>query len=324
MRHLNIIPSLACRGATALALIATMAIGAHSQGAGAPGNWMKKAPLPSTWTEIVAVAVNDKAYAFSGGFPAKADVEVYDPATDTWQMRNPMPLGMDHIGTAVLDGKVYVVGGFTNNRHRQVSDGVFEYDPAGDKWRKLASLSAPRGSVAAAAVDGKIHAFGGRKNETDVVAIHEVYDPKTNIWSPAAPLPRGRDHMAAVAVDGKIHVVGGRFGANEDSTGLHDIYDPATQIWTSGPLMPTPRGGGSGAFYHGMVVYLGGEDDKRAYNENEGFDVKTNRWVTLAPMPTPHHGIGVTAIGNMLYVAGGGQSRGNRQVTNDLLAFTIP
>ena len=109
-----------------------------------------------------------------------------------------------------------------------------------------------------------------------------------------------------------------------DSTGLHDIYDPATQIWTSGPLMPTPRGGGSGAFYHGMVVYLGGEDDKRAYNENEGFDVKTNRWVTLAPMPTPHHGIGVTAIGNMLYVAGGGRSRGNRQVTNDLLAFTIP
>jgi N-acetylneuraminic acid mutarotase len=320
--HVTQIGSTVWRSAAALALTGAIATTAHAQGA--PGYWMTKAPLPSTWTEMVAVAVGGKLYAFSGGFPDKADVEFYDPATDSWQMRKPMPLGMDHIGTAVLDGKIYVVSGFTLNRHRQPNDSVFEYDPATDVWRKLASLSSPRGSGAAAAVDGKVHIFGGRKNETDVVAIHEVYDPKTNSWSPAPPLPRGRDHMAAVTVDGKIHVVGGRFGANEDSTGLHDIYDPKTQAWTSGPLMPTPRGGGSGTLYRGMVVYLGGEDDKRAYNEAEGFDVKANKWVKLAPMPKPVHGIGVAAIGDMLYVAGGGQARGNRQMTNALMAFTMP
>jgi N-acetylneuraminic acid mutarotase len=235
-----------------------------------------------------------------------------------------MPRGMDHVGAAVLDGKIYIVGGFTNNRHRDVSANVLEYDPAHDAWRTLAPLSSPRGSVAAAAIDGRIHAFGGRKNETDVVAIHEVYDPKANTWSPAPPLPKGRDHMAAVPVDGKIHVVGGRFGANEDSTGLHDIFDPATGTWTSGPLMPTPRGGGSGTLYRGMIVYLGGEDDSRAYNENEGFDVKAGRWVTLAPMPTGRHGVGVAAIGDNLYVAGGGRSRGNREVTNELSVFALP
>lgn len=314
-----------CRIVAALALTGALATLAHSQNDGAPpGHWTTKAPLLSTWTEMVSVAFGGKLYAFSGGFPKRADVEVYDPATNAWQMRKPMPVGMDHIGTAVLGNRIYVVGGFTLNRHRQVSDNVFEYDPANDSWRKLASLSAPRGSVAAAAVDGRIHAFGGRKNETDVVATHEVYDPKTNTWSPAPPLPRGRDHMAAVTVDGKIHVVGGRFGANEDSTGLHDIYDPATQTFTSGSLMPTPRGGGSGTFFHGMVVYLGGEDDKRAYNENEGFDVKAGKWVKLAPMLTPRHGIGVSAIGDTLYVSGGGQSRGNRQMTDSLIAFTMP
>jgi N-acetylneuraminic acid mutarotase len=322
MTHL----ALSFRRATAVALALTglIAASAYPQGSSAPGSWTLKAPLPSTWTEIVAVAFNDKLYAFSGGFPAKADVEVYDPATDKWQLLEPMPLGMDHIGTAVLDGKIYVVGGFTSNRHQQVNASVFEYNPAGDEWRQLASLSAPRGSVAAAAANGKIHAFGGRKNENDVVATHEVYDPKTNTWTPGPPLPRGRDHMAAVTVEGKIHVVGGRFGANEDSTGLHDIYDPATETWASGPLMPTPRGGGSGTFYRGMVVYLGGEDDKRAYNENEGFDVKANRWISLAPMPKPVHGIGVAAIGNTLYVAGGGQARGNREMTSNLMAFSLP
>jgi len=322
MMHLAVL--LTGRIPVALALMAAIAASAHSQGAGPLGGWTTKAPLPSTWTEIVAVAANEKLYAFSGGFPAKSDVEVYNPRSDKWQLLNPMPLGMDHIGTAVLDGKIYIVGGFTSNRHQQVNDSVFEYNPASDQWRKLASMSGPRGSVAAAAADGKIHAFGGRKNETDVVAIHEVYDPQTNTWTLAPPLPRGRDHMAAVTVGGKIHVVGGRFGANEDSTGLHDIYDPVTQIWTSGPLMPTPRGGGSGTLFQGMVVYLGGEDDKRAYDENEGFDVKANRWVSLARMPKPVHGIGVAAIGDVLYVAGGGQARGNREMTNNLLAFSMP
>jgi N-acetylneuraminic acid mutarotase len=205
-----------------------------------------------------------------------------------------------------------------------VSDNVFEYDPAADKWRTLAALPSPRGSVSAAVLDGKIHAFGGRKNEKDVVPSHEVYDPATNIWSAAPPLPRGRDHMAAVTVDGKIHVVGGRFGENEDMTGLHDIFDPATSSWTSAPPMPTPRGGGSGTLFQGMVVYVGGEDDKRTYRENEGFDVKANCWVTLAPMPGGRHGLGVAAIGPTLYVAGGGKGRGNREVTAELLAFTMP
>jgi hypothetical protein len=125
-------------------------------------------------------------------------------------------------------------------------------------------------------------------------------------------------------VDGKIHVVGGRFGANEDATGLHDIFDPKTGTWTSGPPMPLPRGGGSGTFYRGMVVYLGGEDDTRAFNDAQGFDVKANKWVALPSMLHPVHGIGVSAIGNTLYVAGGGRSRGNREGTDALMALTMP
>jgi hypothetical protein len=312
----------ACGSIAALAL--TAAIAAHAQPVETSGSWAYKSPLPGSWTEIVAVAAAGKLYAFSANFPQRSDVEEYDPATDQWRYRAPMPLGLDHVGATVLGGKIYIVGGFTNNRHQGVNNSVFEYDPAADRWRSLAPLSGPRGSVAAAAFGGKIHAFGGRRNETDVVPTHEVYDPSTDSWRPAAPLPRGRDHMAAVTVGDKVHIVGGRFGANEDSTGLHDIYDPATDRYESGPLMPTARGGGSGTLFQGMVVYLGGEDDVRTYNENEGFDVKANRWVKLKPMPAGRHGLGVAAIGTNLYVAGGGKGRGNREMTNELLVFTMP
>jgi hypothetical protein len=73
-----------------------------------------------------------------------------------------------------------------------------------------------------------------------------------------------------------------------------------------------------------MVVYLGGEDDTRAFNDSQGFDVKANKWVSLSPMLHPAHGVGVSAIGDTLYVAGGGRSRGNREETDGLMAFTMP
>jgi N-acetylneuraminic acid mutarotase len=306
----------------------TVVATARSQSLGPPGNWTAKAPLPVARNEVAAVALNDKIYVLGGSYPRQkydvADNDEYDPATNRWRARAPMPHGLNHVGAAALNGKIYVIGGFTGSNHNGVDNGAFEYDSVADTWRALPPLASPRGSIAVAALAGKIHALGGRRNENDVVTAHEIYDPATGKWSQATPLPAGRDHMAAVVVEGKIHLVGGRFGANEDMTGLHDIYDSATNAWTSAPAVPTPRGGGAGTLFRGMIVFLGGEDDKRTYDENEGFDLRSNRWVRLAPMPTGRHGFGAAALGNYLYIASGAKGRGADDPTNELLAFSLP
>jgi len=56
--------------------------------------------------------------------------QAYNPATDTWQTLAPIPQGLSHAGATSLNGKVYVVGGFTANVHAGAVDSVFEYDPA--------------------------------------------------------------------------------------------------------------------------------------------------------------------------------------------------
>jgi hypothetical protein len=43
------------------------------------------------------------------------------------------------------------------------------------------------------------------------------------------------------------------------------------------------------------------------YAEIEAFDPETNRWLTLPPLPTPRHGLGVVTVGDTLYVIGGGK-----------------
>src|SRR5256885_15759452 len=36
----------------------------------------------------------------------------YDPATGTWRGRAPVPRSLDHIGSAGVNGKIYLIGGF--------------------------------------------------------------------------------------------------------------------------------------------------------------------------------------------------------------------
>ena len=232
------------------------------------------------------------------------------------------------MAAAVLDGKIYAIGGFVGQDHKGSIDRVFEYDPASDAWRALAPLSTPRGSVSAAVLDGKIYVIGGRVTTADgdwhsngVVATHEVYDPATGKWTEAAPLPKARDHMVVAAVDRKIHAIGGRFAGNDDMIDWHDVYDPATKSWTLAPPLPTARGGVSGTVYKGMILVVGGEDEKRTYLENEAYDMKADRWLKLAPMPAGRHGHGVAAVGEFAYVVGGALKRGAGDTTDQLIAF---
>src|SRR5438105_712869 len=205
-----------------------------------PGGWVAKAPLPAPRFEVGVATLRGKLYVIGGNQAAASEgravpvVEEYDPATDTWRARAPMPRGLDHIGVAVLGDKIVSVGGFTSSVHSGAQDKVFEYDPAKDSWRELAPLSKARGSVAVAPLDGKIHAIGGRGvDNTFTVATHEVYDPASNTWKEAAPLPKARDHLALVAVDGRIHAIGGRITNPASRVGDHDIYDPRSDTWTS-------------------------------------------------------------------------------------------
>ncbi len=93
----------------------------------------------------------------------------YDPATDRWRTRAPLPHGLDHIGAAVLNGKIYTVGGFVGSTHKDGQPHVLEYDPAADSWRALSPLKVGLGSVGVTALDGKIHAVGGRTPAGDTV-----------------------------------------------------------------------------------------------------------------------------------------------------------
>jgi len=92
-----------------------------------------------------------------------SSVEAYDPKTNTWTPRAPMPVGVEGAGAALgADGKIYVVGGTRSYSSPLPLKLVQVYDPVQDKWSKGPALKTRRQGLAVVATpDGRIYAIGG-------------------------------------------------------------------------------------------------------------------------------------------------------------------
>lgn len=297
--------------------------------------WVKLAPFPEAAEEVYGIDAGGKLYVFQGLGPRwtpRGLVYEYDPATDQWTKKKPMPLPSHHTAVAELNGKIYLVGGFVPPKSGPPAwepiNNLWEYDPANDTWKALAPMPTKRGSPVAAAIGGKIYVIGGAglhpgSKETSVhprrphrsLGTNEAYDPATNTWEQRSDMPTARNHAAIGVVSNKIYVIGGRIGAAfmttpASATDIVEEYDPAADQW--GPLkrsMPTPRSAMGWGTYKGKIYVAGGEmrDEKifGAYIVVEALDPVANRWTILPPMTIPRHGHATAVLGNRLHIVSG-------------------
>lgn len=160
------------------------------------------------------------------GYGTVTTHEVYDPATQRWSTAAPVPgPARDHVGVAVLEGKVHLFGGrsadFVDNLDRHDV-----YDPATDTWSSAAPLPRPRSAGAYAALDGLIVYAGGEckpggepnPSEADDDATADdsgayddvtAYDSESDRWASLAPLPGARHAFGAATVGDTAYFVGG-------------------------------------------------------------------------------------------------------------------
>jgi N-acetylneuraminic acid mutarotase len=125
--------------------------------------WVSRAPLPVATNHVAGVVLNGLIYAIGGqqnqdsAAIQRADVQVYDPATDKWTARAPLPLARSHItsSTLVRNGRIIVLGGLGPGN--TVISRVDSYDPATNAWSPLTNLPGGRLSgVSDVLADGRI------------------------------------------------------------------------------------------------------------------------------------------------------------------------
>ena len=277
-------------------------------------HWRVLAPLADGPRQEVGVAALAGEIYVIGGFDesnaAVADVEAYNPTTNTWRRVAPLPMALHHPNVAAARGRIYVVGALTTGF--AATGVVYEYDPGANAWAARASMPSgtERGAAATASIGDRIYVAGGARG----VAVNDfsVYDSTTNTWESLPALPTAREHFFAVTSGTRIITIGGRTGSLLAQV---EIFDTATNQWTTGAPLPTPRGGHMGSIISGHVHVLGGEGNAApgsngVFAVHEVYDIATNTWSTAEPMRTPRHGTQAVTVDNVLYAIGGGTQQG--------------
>lgn len=285
--------------------------GSSPPAASRPFEWRRLASAPSARTEPVAAVDGDGLIVVVGGFGSGsgtvAAVEIYDPSRDRWVSGPSLPIAVHHPMAASAGGTVYVMGGYTSSG----SPGNQAFALRGDSWDPLPPMPEPRAAGGAAVAGGKIHVAGG-VGPSGLATSTLILDPATGTWSTAPGLGTPREHLGVASFEGLLYVVGGR--TDQGNLPLAEVFDPAAGSWRPLPDMPTPRGGlAAAATGDGFIVAPGGEEltpGGSTFSEVEAFDVERERWLTLPPMPTPRHGLGVVAIGTTVYTLAGGPQPG--------------
>jgi len=275
--------------------------------------WKALAPLPGgPRQEIAVVELGGRVYVL-GGLDQQgrgvSRVEVYDPLTDSWSSRAPLPQPLHHLNAAAVGSLLYVVGGLGDDF--VAAGDTYVYEPGTDTWTEKQGMPAgtERGASGVAVIGSRIYVAGGlRSRSVDEVS---AYDTATDTWESLAPIPEPLDHLVGASVSGLFYALGGRRDA---PTNRVDAFDPSTRQWSSRAHMPTPRAGCAAGVLGGRIYVLGGEGNPSTstgvFLENEVYDPATNEWATASPMRTPRHGIGAAAVGDALIIPGGATVQG--------------
>jgi glucose/arabinose dehydrogenase/PKD repeat protein len=132
-------------------------------------SWTTGPSMASRRDNPTSAVADGKFYVFGGRIrdpggvtvdPTLDTVEQFDPATNSWIPRAPMPTGRRATVTGTLNGKIQVFGG-ENTPAGGPFDANEEYDPSNNTWRVLSPMPIGRHGPVAGTIDGTVYVVGG-------------------------------------------------------------------------------------------------------------------------------------------------------------------
>jgi N-acetylneuraminic acid mutarotase len=133
-----------------------------------------------------------------------------------WEKAAPATVARNSAACAVLDNKIFVIGGRTygeNAANKQFSE---VYDAKSDRWERIKPLPIALAGLSAVTLNGKIvvsggEAFGSDGNWKTGKAYKNIwsYDPITDQWREELTMPQARHGHGAVSLNDKVYIIGG-------------------------------------------------------------------------------------------------------------------
>ncbi|XP_039947409.1 LOW QUALITY PROTEIN: kelch-like protein 28 [Hirundo rustica] len=262
-------------------------------------SWIGLAPLSIPRYEFGICVLEQKIYVLGGiathvcqGISYRkheSSVECWDPDTNTWSSLERMFESRSTLGTAVLAGELYALGGYDGQSYLR---SVEKYIPKVKEWQLVAPMSRTRSCFAAAVLDGMIYAIGGYGPAH--MNSMERYDPSKNSWETVASMADKRINFGVGVMLGFIFVVGGHNGVSHLSS--IERYDPHQNQWTVCRPMKEPRTGVGAAVIDDHLYVVGGHSGSSYLNTVQRYEPISDSWLDSAGMMYCRCNFGLTAL----------------------------
>jgi hypothetical protein len=239
----------------------------------------------------------------------------------SWVQGPTLPEPRQFAATAVLNGRIYLFGGF-NGDHRQTDStlvlqpGLVTSTPPPEgqggpipsnlgTWQSAAPVPESVDNAAAVAYQGYIYIAGGRV-ENKVTNKAWRYDPVSDTWDEMRSMPVPRHGATMQALNGKLYLIGGASSHGNDEVSI-EVFDIAHGTWSLiDNALGTSRIGGATAIVNGQIAVVGGmTHDGAVLDTVEYYDPARNRWTSGFHMRQARAHFGLTTIGNRLVAIGG-------------------
>ena len=218
--------------------------------------WSTTGQLNHDRTAHSAIALSDGRVLVAGGifgeFPhyeAVEEVEVFDPASETWTVIGTLAGERIYPAlTELLDGRTLIVGA------REVT----LFDPISDTLRRAAPLPADwQAPVAVTLDDGRVLLTGIANAPMTL-----LWNPADGRWTIAGPTGTLRQLPTATKLSNGFVLVTGGFDMSGSPTASTEYFDPTTLKWSYGSSLTIGRGGHTATLMaSGHLLIAGGQSN---------------------------------------------------------------
>ncbi|MCY8546503.1 Kelch repeat-containing protein [Bacillus vallismortis] len=230
-------------------------------------------------------------------YQAKAEAE-----EKGWVSQADLPEPRSHAATAVVGDKIYVIGGFGQNR--VATNTTFVYDSQKNTWSKKADMPINLAGSAVAVVKDKIYVMGGNKTNTSSTQNSSkllIYDTTTDTWEEGVDVPKKNFLGTAVAIDNTIYLM----TQQDTSAPRHFAYDTVSKTWTNKANQPSNSRAAASAVVDGKIYYIGGGGASGGVKNIYEYNPSSDSWERKADLLNPLWYTSAAVSDGEIYIVGG-------------------
>lgn len=227
------------------------------------GGYWEELPSGPGLQGLVLLANGGQIYRI-GGMTAKNEVGQpddlhslstvarFDPATKKWTELTALPEGRSSHGAAIVDNKLYVVGGWClegagRNGRWGLNTLVLDLKAEKPEWKALPNPPLERRAMMVTSCEDKLYVTGGLMSKGGISKEVDVFDTRTQKWTKGPEIPgmvMNGNGLAACQAEKSLYVSGmdGKVYRLNEAKGSWDVAGQLTPARIHHRLVPFRQG----------------------------------------------------------------------------------